>query len=637
MKNLIMIFCLILVVPIITKSQTFTAIDVYNTATGSGTGFIDFDNDGYQDLIQIGGNGNKLWRNNGNDNFTEFDAGEFSELMQISIGFSCADYDNDGDLDIYLANGPSELNPQYGSILWRNDGNSNYSMATEGVIGAENDYFSFSGIWSDYDNDGFVDLFLPTGTSGLFPNTNYKNLLFHNIGNGTFSRDTISAIVNEAFDHYKTATWSDYDQDGDLDLSIGVFNQFTAEESYCYFYINQLIETGEAEFIRDTESPYANEQMQAMNIRWIDFDNDGDLDMYAINAGRGSGNTYGPGTTNTLYKNEGNSQFVKITDLQITQDIGQFNAQMWEDFDNDGDLDLYLATQASGPPWFDQGANMYYRNSGYPDYTFTKIENINIASPGNTCYGFANADYDNDGDIDLFVSYFTVQGAVKNDMLYSNNTDGQKNWIGIKCLGSKTNSPNSAGSNKSAIGTKVRLKASINGVSYWQIREIASNDGLLEQSDMRVHFGLDGALQADSIIIEWPSGIIESYSDIESNEYYIANEGEGVLDPIITSVDNNESKNILSKIRLSENFPNPFNHSTSINYRLTSKAFVKLQIYNESGRLLRTIVNNNQQAGDYVVQWNGTDMNGNALSSGVYIYKLSVDNISERRKMYLLR
>jgi hypothetical protein len=180
------------------------------------------------------------------------------------------------------------------------------------------------------------------------------------------------------------------------------------------------------------------------------------------------------------------------------------------------------------------------------------------------------------------------------------------------------------------------VKASINSVPYWQMREIASNDGLLEQSDIRVHFGLNDASHADSIIIEWPSGTIESYSDIEANTYYIANEGNGILEPFVTSLQS-ESNYIPNKTKLNGNFPNPFNPNTNITYTLGTRAFVKLKIYNSLGEHINTIISDNQQAGNYIVQWNGKDAKGNSLASGIYFCQLTAGGFRKSRKMLLLK
>ncbi|HRW98708.1 MAG TPA: CRTAC1 family protein, partial [Cyclobacteriaceae bacterium] len=199
-------------------------------------------------------------------------------------------------------------------------------------------------------------------------------------------------------------------------------------------------------------------------------------------------------------------------DGPLATDVGISLANVWEDFDNDGDLDVFVGNGGNQ-------ANRYYENLG--NGNFESVTKGHFVEVKKNSWGVCAGDYNNDGRVDLFVSNKTgyLAGGDLNH-LYRNDTDNGNNWVTIRCIGTK--------SNKDGIGTKVKLTAKISGKNVTQYREVGSNATFLGSNDLRVHFGLGKTKQIDSIEIIWPSGQTDSYKNIKPNQFLDCIEGKAL-------------------------------------------------------------------------------------------------------------
>lgn len=586
-------------------SQNFIKItDASNpiVSTGSpsgsymGASWIDYNGDGRLDLF---------W-NRGTNIFVGHPGNVFSVFSNAitnqgaSLGNTWADYDNDGDIDCFMSGGSNR-----GSFLYRNDGGS-FTKVVTGVIADTLNNEAWGCAWGDYDNDGHVDLILAAAFN--FSQISNPNRLFHNNGDGTFTRiDT--TVVTDTTGPFTVPTWNDYDLDGDIDLFIGSgpANNIGARD---YLYHNFLKETGTAYFERIDTGALGTDIVDGQVWNWIDYDNDGDLDGYVTN--------YSNAIRNNLYRNEGNYYFKRMDSSEvgsIVGDPGLFLSNIWVDFDNDGDEDC-LTTRDAGQRC------LYYNNNGDGTFTRNDTTSISVMSGGN--FGASAGDYDKDGDMDVF-----ILGPNPTKGLFMNTNSNGNSWVNITCKGTGP----SSGSNLSAIGTIVRSKATINGSPVWLTRQVSSQNSFNCQNALSIHFGYGNATVIDSLEIRWPSGIIDVYTGVAINSFYNAVEGTS-LDPVGIE---NISNTIPDDFNLYQNYPNPFNPSTNIKFDVKQRGLVTIKIYDMLGKEVTTLVNEVLEPGNKVVTWEGVDGNGLTVSSGVYFYKMVSGNYVSSRKMVLVK
>lgn len=501
-------------------SQTFTKITtgpIVNTPGDSrSVNWIDVNNDGFVDCFisngPSGGQNNMLYLNNGAGNFTTVTNDIIVNDNQPSDGSTWADCDNDGDIDCYVANWYNTTN-----MFYTNNGSGTFTKEA-GIIDTSGGYCETAS-WGDYDNDGLLDLYV-TNSAGL-----NKNLLFHNIGNNFFTKITTGAMVTDIFDS-RSVNWTDIDNDSDLDLFVS--NESNQNEN---IYRND----GAGVFTKVTSGSLVNNVGNTMSSAWGDYDNDGDLDIFLTN----------DGGSNALFRNDGNFVFTKITTDTVSNTNAHSFSCAWSDIDNDGDIDLFVTNSFSTPTL---QLNFLYLNNG--NASFTRVNNTAPATDLDWSYGCAFGDYDNDGFEDLAVATCRYNSIDRVDLLYHN--DGNlNNWITIKLVGTTTN--------KSAIGTKIRIKAIINGLAVWQMRELSAQSAYCGENDLRAHFGLSTATVIDSIKIEWLGGSPEFFLSVPANQFITITQGLG-----ISGITTNELENTITV------FPNPA--QTILNIKLASNS-----------------------------------------------------------------
>ena len=447
---------------------------------------------------------------------------------QWSKGASWCDYDDDGDLDLFVAIGNSYVIADTRDALYRNDGDLTFTKILDHPVVLDQST-SQCGMWGDYDNDDDPDLFVVT-------DEHKNNVLFKNKGNQAFGK-----VIDRNDDYTSSGTWVDYDMDGLLDFYI------TTRTTNPLYDRNVLYRNlGDDYFTQVGSGPIVTDHNNAHGCAWGDIDNDGDPDLFVPDS-QG---------VNVLYQNQGNGVFIRMENTDVSRDESS-RSGAWGDYDNDGDLDLFVANYGGSTTGRD---NSLYRNEG--DWMFTRMEGIDIVSDGGCSVSGSWCDYDNDGDLDLFVfndqhqdnflyqnngdgsftrdvfSYFTRQsdrsrsgcwGDVDSDGdldLFVANDEESKDLLLIN-RGNSNHRINirltGTLSNRSGIGAMVRVKADIRGVPVWQMREVGTTVNT-SQNEQSAPFGLGDAIMIDSLVVHWPSGVEQIMKNVAADQFLMITE-----------------------------------------------------------------------------------------------------------------
>jgi uncharacterized repeat protein (TIGR01451 family) len=440
------------------------------TGSSWNSAWVDYDNDGWEDLYILDKDNtkpNQLYKNNGNKTFTKVTNTPLTSFNAKSITSLWGDIDNDGDKDVLVINATEMKNR-----FFRNDVGV-FTELTNTGINDQPDY-NHGGVFADFDNDGYLDLLL----------TNFFATKFHQIyknnGNNTFTKKLTNNIASET-ERSMAPVLCDYNHDRLIDIFIPNGNDRP----------NSLFKNlGNFQFEKINADAIGIDAFNSVGATWGDYDNDGWEDLFVANAS---------GQNNNLYKNNGNGTFTKVVagmlsgdGNAITQDGGHNHGCNWIDLENDGDLDLYVTN--------DSGSNFLYVNNG--SNSFTKILNDNITADLGNCFGMAWADSDKDGMEDVLLSRDENQ---TNLFFYGKNNNNS--WINIKLQGTI--------SNKDGIGASIKVKSN----NTWQRKQQTPVSGFGGQNSMRQKFGLNNATIIQEIVVEWPSGITQTISNINVNQF----------------------------------------------------------------------------------------------------------------------
>lgn len=399
------------------KAQTFLRITGDSTVTQTGAwrsvNWVDYDHDGYLDLYvtrgKAGGQNNVLFHNDGfpDFSFTRMSGSVLSQDGEPSDGSSWADYDNDGNIDAFTANWYNRNN-----LLYHSTGNGSFTRVVQGPVATDGGY-SETGSWGDYNNDGLVDLYVANSAGTL------QDFLYKNLGGGQFLRIPVGRQSTDAFPS-RGVTWVDYDGDGDMDLFVA--NEGNQDES---LYRNMLMETGVDSFAAVTGDVLVTSAGASWSASWADFDNDGDQDVFVVNQSN---------QRSRLFVNNGNGSFSLETTGPIATDSGYGASAAWGDMDNDGDLDLVVSHAYAGTPV----TNFLYRNllmeTGVP--TFERVMSGPIVSDSGYSYGLSWGDFDNDGDLDLFVARTWNEDQTN---AFYRNLGNSNHWLTVEGRGIRSN------------------------------------------------------------------------------------------------------------------------------------------------------------------------------------------------------
>ena len=510
---------------------------------GSGAGFADYDNDGDLDLyivnnpgpleveISSESSGNILYRNNGDGTFS--DVTEKAGVGDRGYGMGCVfgDYDNDGDVDLYVTN--------FGhNVLYRNNGDGSFSDVTESA-GVCDGRWGTGAIFGDYDRDGDLDLYVcnyvdydlakieemkreskqggKSVPSALNPIAfeAQDNVLFRNDGDGTFTDVTAKLEMEANGGRSMQAIFTDFDLDGDLDLYVA--NDLTPN----FVYEN----SGDGTFADVSSESWAADFRGSMGLATGDYDSDGDLDLFI---------SHWIDQENTLYRNlctEGSeissAKSDKAGPIQfIDESYGSLLAEIsmkdigWGtdffDYDNDADLDIFVANGSTFqylemPKFLIRQKDRLFRNERDGSFIDVAGEVGVGALPSRVGRGVAFGDYDNDGDVDVFV----VNNHDRAVLL--RNDGGNRNaWLQVKLVGTMDN--------RDGVGSKIRVVAG----DLTQIREINAGASYMSFNSLTAEFGLGQESMVDVLEVVWQNGTTERFSDVHVNQSVVITQGNGI-------------------------------------------------------------------------------------------------------------
>ncbi len=497
MKNLTCLLSCVLI-----ASQCFSQTPLFQKITegphvttpsdSRSVNFVDVNNDGWDDIFITNGTDigakNLLYLNDGTGSFTAVTDDPIVTDSKPFDGATFADFDNDGDLDGFVVTWYGAKNFLYAG---NSDGSFTYlGDAAPSQLGSHSETAS----WGDYDTDGDLDLYV-SNSGG-----NKKNLLYRNDGGQNFTMITdMGAVVTDA-NTSRSVNWVDFDLDGDQDLYVS--NEANQKDDLYENQNGQLVK-------KETGAP-GQTNHSTMSSSWADVDNDGDLDLFLANS------QYFAPQNNQLFIQE-NGVFTPVTMGDLVTDGGCSYSSNFADYDNDGDLDLAVSNG------YCNGTinNFLYQNDGLGHFTRDLNSIEDLSTP--CSYGLAWGDVNNDGFLDLAIATCKSAAAspLPNNLFYLNNGN-DNNWLKIKLIG-KT-------SNRSAIGAKLWVTAKIGGQSVTQLREISAQSGHCGQNSLTAHFGLGDAVKAEEIRVKFLGGQDTTYTDVYAGQYLTITENQVATD-----------------------------------------------------------------------------------------------------------
>jgi enediyne biosynthesis protein E4 len=491
----------------------------------AGVGLLDYDNDGYLDVLLVNGAAipslqketpkywNRLYHNNHDGTFTDVTEKAGVAGVGYGMGVAVGDYDNDGWPDIYVVNvGKNQL--------LHNNKNGTFTDVTDkasvggGLLDGKK-MWSVSAAWVDYNNDGLLDLFVsnyckwevnkdpycgptPKLRAYCHPN-NYANLpntLYRNNGDGTFTDVSAETGIAKYLGKGMGVAIADYDHDGFIDI-------FVANDNHPNFLFHNLGGKKFEEVALESGVAYAQSgsALSGMGVDFKDVDNDGRPDLW---------HTAVENESFPLFHNAGGGQFVEQTlsaQLAVTRTMSGWGNGI-VDFDNDGWKDLFVArsnvldniAQFSNRKY--EEPNSVLRNLGngkFQDVSSQAGADFQIAAPHR---GVAFGDIDNDGRIDAIVT--VLNGSLE---YFHNISKSSNHWITLSLVGKK--------SNRMGLGAQVRITGEDGKVQY---NEATTAVGYACSSDSRIHFGLGGSRVVREIEVTWPGGARQLLRDVPADQ-----------------------------------------------------------------------------------------------------------------------
>ncbi len=509
---------------------------IVETQCGGAAAF-DYDNDGWMDILLVDGSSiedylagkchpPRLYHNNHDGTFTDVSAKSGLNFCGWGYGVAIGDYDNDGWEDVYITG-------FHGSALYHNNHDGTFTDVTAKAGVANPGEWGTSAAFGDYDNDGYLDLFVADYVDvdlnnlppfGIGPFCQYRGIpvncgprglkgardrLFHNNGNGTFTDVTEKLNIDPDRYYGLGVLWLDYDKDGCLDL-------YVADDSSPSLLYHNDCKGGFTEVGAEAGVAYSSDghEQAGMGVDSADYDRDGWPDIVKTNFSD---------DTKNLYHNDHNGEF---TDMAGEAGIGAigypylgFGVKFF-DFDNDGWPDIFMANghvdaQVEGQTF----------GTGYAEqpFLFHNLKNGKFEEVGQKTNGALakkyigraalTADFWNRGRQDIL--FTNMDGS---PVLLRNEVPSPGHWLRIKTIGSK--------SNRDGFGAKIELTAE-GSTRYAEVRAGSSFES---SSDPRTFFGLGAATKVEAIVIRWPSGQVDKLGPEAADQELVVREGSGVIE-----------------------------------------------------------------------------------------------------------
>jgi enediyne biosynthesis protein E4 len=501
-----------------------------------GIAVFDYDNDGWMDIFLVNGSTledmkaakchpSKLYRNNHDGTFADVTAKSGINHCGWGFGVAVGDYDNDGNEDLYI----TYLD---GAVLYHNNGDGTFTDVTAKAGVGNAGHWGTSAAFGDYDNDGYLDLYvanyvdldlnhLPEFGQGVF--CQYRGIsvscgprglkggrdrLYHNNKDGTFTDVTEKLHLDPGSYYGLGVLWLDYDLDGCLDL-------YVANDSTPSLLYHNDCKGGFTEVGAEAGVAYSGDgrEQAGMGIDSADYDNDGWPDIAKAN--------FSDDTNNLFHNDHG-----EFTDLAGPSDFGPISipflgfGMKFLDYDNDGWKDIFVANGHVNPQ-----VDQHSFGVGYAERPFLfhnlrtgKFEEVGEKSGPALSHryvarGAASADFFNEGREDLLMS------ALDSSPLLLRNKGQAGHWLRMKTVGTR--------SNRDGFGARIEVKAG----TLTQSAEVRANSSFESASDPRAHFGLGAATQVDSIVVKWPSGTVDHIGPLPADQEVTIEEGKGIVVP----------------------------------------------------------------------------------------------------------
>ena len=549
--SLISILCIVVLcsVTLLAHAQLPTFVDVTHEAgihfqhsigsrssllpedMGSGAGFADIDNDGDLDLYVVNIPGalkdisskkkkdlpaNVLYRNNGDGTFT--DITESANVGDTGYGMGCvfADYNGDGNLDLYVTN--------YGeNVLYRNNGNGTFTDVTQ-IAGVGCSLWSTGAAFADYDGDNHLDLYVcnyvvydlqkleemkaeskQSGKpvpSALNPHVfePQENVFYQNNGDGTFTDVTAEAGVAATGGRSLQAIFSDFDNDNDMDLYVA--NDISENHAFR--------NEGNGKFTDVSAESWAADFRGSMGLTAGDVDADGDIDLFI---------SHWVDEENALYRNllneDKNPKRIRFVDESYTSMLAEVSIKQigWGtslfDYDNDGDLDIFVVNGSTfqkldQPEVLIPQQDQLFQNSGNGVFRHVSKSTGISTLPERVSRGATFGDYDSDGDVDVFI----VNNYAKPTLLQnkSDTLKNSNNWLHVKLTGTNEN--------RYAVGAKIQLTTT----DATQIREIYAGESYMSSNSYITEFGIGKSTQIIMLKVIWSNGKTQTLKNISANQ-----------------------------------------------------------------------------------------------------------------------